>query len=373
MLKVMKNRQSITSAEEGLVAIFTVLVVMGILTLLTLGFSNITRQAQKRTLDDQLSTQAFYAAETGINRAWNLIDTGVLTSDKTECLNEMGSIDFGYAIDSPLGISVSCLLIDLSPSSVQFSSVPVGEARAFYIGRSTGPEINQFTFNWDNTGEQSPSNDDLSPDAVFDNGSPRLLTDANWGTRVGMVRVDIIPITADMTETLARDRMAEDSYSVFLYPSADPNADGSDAVHHIHTGINGQGIVLGRQCTGSNPGYRCTATVRMADGTSTGYYMRVRSYYNAVSLEITAKDTNGDSVEFHNTQAVIDSTGKVNDVYRRLKVSVPIGPEFPGYHEPFSILSASSLCKRIIGVPDASVIDTADGAGSDPACTISDP
>jgi len=31
--------------------------------------SNITRQAQRRTLDDQLNTQAFYAAESGINDA----------------------------------------------------------------------------------------------------------------------------------------------------------------------------------------------------------------------------------------------------------------------------------------------------------------
>ena len=65
----MRDTRNSKINEAGFIAIFSVLVIMGILTLLTIGFSNVTRQAQKRALDDHLNTHAFYAAESGINIA----------------------------------------------------------------------------------------------------------------------------------------------------------------------------------------------------------------------------------------------------------------------------------------------------------------
>lgn len=376
MLKFMKNSR-ISGNEQGIVAIFTVLIVMGILTLLVIGFSTITRQAQKRTLDDQLSTQAFYAAETGINRAWSLINDGSLTVEKTDCLNTIGGIDFGYEIDPDLGISVSCLLVDLTPPFIRADSVPVGQAMVFYVGRlPSDPDISQFTVSWDSAGDRAADNSDLSVDPVFTDNDPRLLSATAWGGRVGMVRVDIIPISGNMAAALSRNQLATGSYSVFLYPSRNPATGGAGTISEIESGTQNQGITVGKRCsTDVTADYRCTATLRLGSSVSNEYYVRLQSYYNPTDVELTAVDTSNNEVEFHDSQAVIDSTGRVNDVYRRIQVSVPILSEInriPGYHESFSILSASSLCKRVIGVPGASQIDGSNGASADAACSITD-
>ena len=69
--------------QDGIIAFFSVLVIMGILTLLTIGFSKVTRDAKKRTFDDALNTQAFYAAETGVNGAITAVRSGGITSANT--------------------------------------------------------------------------------------------------------------------------------------------------------------------------------------------------------------------------------------------------------------------------------------------------
>lgn len=364
MLKDMRA-PIVSRNEQGIVAIFTVMIIMGVLALLTMGFSNITRQAQRRTLDDQLSTQAFYAAETGINRARQLLSDGTLTADKDDCL---GGSDFGYDVDPELGISISCLLVDTTPTNVRIDTVPVGQSRSFYMG-SAGADFGNISIHWDDTARHDSS---LSTDTVFNSGTPRFTPAATWGNGLGVLRVDIVPITSNMATTLARENLVNNSYSFFLYPGQNSSTDGPDVVHTVGSAAEQKGIVLGRRCgtgTGHNPGYRCSASLRLGNTVSSRYFVRVQSYYNPVSLELNAQDNSGSPIEFVDTQAVIDATGRVNDVSRRIQVSVPLY-DVSGYHEVFSILSASSLCKRIIGVPNASTINGNDGASSDDACWI---
>ena len=48
---------------------------MIVMSLIVLGFAQISRRNQRESLDRQLSTQAFYAAESGVNDARELITT----------------------------------------------------------------------------------------------------------------------------------------------------------------------------------------------------------------------------------------------------------------------------------------------------------
>jgi Tfp pilus assembly protein PilX len=61
------------SNKKGFVSIITVITISILLSLLTLSFVRIINRSQRQTLDSQLSTQANYAAETGINDALRAI------------------------------------------------------------------------------------------------------------------------------------------------------------------------------------------------------------------------------------------------------------------------------------------------------------
>ena len=75
--------------QKGMAAILITLIMMIVISLIVLGFAQITRHDQQQALDKQLSTEAFYAAESGINDAINAIQNlNYLTSHpngKTNC------------------------------------------------------------------------------------------------------------------------------------------------------------------------------------------------------------------------------------------------------------------------------------------------
>ena len=55
--------------QRGFAAIVVALVLILVLSLLTIGFAELMRHEQRSALDKQLSSQAYYAAESGVNDA----------------------------------------------------------------------------------------------------------------------------------------------------------------------------------------------------------------------------------------------------------------------------------------------------------------
>lgn len=369
-------RQMNRSNQQGFVAIFSVLIIMGILTLLVIGFSNITRQAQRRALDDQLNTQAFYAAESGVNQ---VIARRSTLTNKESCTDMADVYDYEVGSDD-LGVNISCLLIDTDPSSLEFDSVPVVGSNpvvAYVSSSNVGDTIANLRFSWDSVNQNDPIsrvggtvyNDANGTDApgVFDGGLPRLRPSAEWGNAIGMVRVDLIP-----ADDLSRGSMTDDGYSFFLYPGANSatdapgNAIGEGVTTSVNPGAVGKGTVAGRKCSLTTGGYRCAANIHLTDP-GTAYYMRLQSYYGVTKVRVEGANASGGRINFAGGQAVVDSTGRVADVSRRIQVRIPLF-ETPGYHESFSILSAASLCKRLVVIPGSTQAPTEDtGALCNPA------
>lgn len=370
MIKEMNSNNK----QQGFVAIFTVIIIMAILSLITLGFSNITRQALRRTLDDQLNSQAFYAAETGINRAWRYIDgldegAGAsgpvsLTYVKDSCPDPAD--DYGYAIDPSANISISCLLVNMVPEDFDPGTVPVAGTNPpirTYVKPLDPVNPNEFTFSWDTDDSSDLRNAyDERPNNGFDgNNNPVLPPKANWGTggrNIGILRVDIVP-----ADNLARANMVNEGYTFFLYPTSHSSGSTAFSVYPgqaYSSQANHQGAVLLVRCADYNPATdpddfrRCSVDITLAGAAHGEYYMRLVSYYNPVRVSVVMRDGSGIEQQFYGAQAVIDATGKVDDVSRRVQVRVPIKwskNDYPGFAENFSILSASSLCKRLAGKP----------------------
>ncbi|MFZ1323545.1 MAG: PilX N-terminal domain-containing pilus assembly protein [Candidatus Saccharimonadales bacterium] len=335
------NSRSRAGQEDGFVSIFSVVIIMAILTLITIGFTNVTRRAQRNTLDNQQNTQAFYAAESGVNDAVRLLKSDPAYTKATCDAGDPAY--FKYDLNAATGVGYTCVLVDSTPPTQSFDSVPTvdkGEPVITTLASENGATIQLVRIEWD------------SPNGIADpvalatpsmSGNIANLPDARptgWGSRVGILRVDLVPDTS-----VTRKDLADNSYTFFLMPSNN----GAIAFTAV-AGSDGQGSVFVTNCSQAPP-VRCMANVTLNNpGTINRYRMRMTSYYRAVDVSSIKILNAGSVLEQKDGQALIDSTGKAVDVFRRIQVTVPLR-SVVGYHEPFSILAASDICKRLLTAP----------------------
>lgn len=359
MQRLEKQPQN-SMGDRGFVSIFSVMMIMGILTLLTIGFTNIVRRAQRSTLDNQLSTQAFYAAESGVNDAIRTLQ-GNSDYSKTTC--EGDTTNFTYVINAAQNVHYTCILVDSTPPYLTYDEVPVagvGEPILAPLESANGAIIDEIQFSFD-----APNGTDPIRNDGYAGTNPIFTTAAAWGTYVGVMRVDLIP----MNITYDRASLVNNSYTFFLYPSLN----GTVVPMTVTNGNANQGPVLEVDCNaGAAP--RCSANIQLQHTsgvlTANNYRMRIQSLYQPVRVHSIRILNSGNVLDLENGQAVIDSTGRANDVFRRIQVRVPL-TIVPGMHEPFSILSGDSICKRLVAAGGAAPTATTDALNAtDQACQI---
>jgi hypothetical protein len=80
------------------------------------------------------------------------------------------------------------------------------------------------------------------------------------------------------------------------------------------------------------------------------YAMRVNGVYVGGSVDISVDDSAGRPLLLKDAQALVDATGKAEDVLRRVQARIAITP--PGNGGEFALQSGSSICKRFGIAPD---------------------
>ncbi|MCA9347872.1 hypothetical protein KC867_00520 [Candidatus Saccharibacteria bacterium] len=325
---------------SGMVAIFSVMIIMGLLGIVVLGYSAIVRNAQTRTLEEHLYTQAYYAAESGVNVALAEIKGGQKL--KSTCGASGGG---NYNIDADSGMRIGCLtyatrLVDFktiipeSGDSIARVKVEDGVLPANNTLKSLKIQVD----GWHNSPVGSMSGD----------GTPQLLQQSEWGSegRADIIKLDIIPV-----DQYSRSGLTTSSYTVYIYPVA--------------TGSNTFTVT-----PGSNPNIVSAATgldnVTLNLGTALGseFYIRQSLVYGLQSVGVTMSFTNttGESLTVVDTQAEIDSTGYANYVARRILVRVPLGGDADTFTHPFSVFSGDRICKLYNYIP------TVSNSGSEGGC-----
>lgn len=332
------KQQPLGTAESGFVAIFVSIIIMMVLTLVVIGFTHLVREEQRRSLDRQLTTQAFYAAESGINDAVSAIRSGLITNNSTSC--ETPASLGASNLDNSLNVNYSCVLINTKVSDIKKDNVPViGREQAFIMPLETdsnGP-LTRLDIQWDSVAAAS------LPGGSFNPAGPVLPTTGAWGSgTVGGLRIDITPTTGGMT----RSDMVNRTMTFYILPQ-------SNGGGFTGTTTPSKGQVLIADCNDPDPDtYRCNTIVNLNPAGEASYTIRVTSLYNPARLWIRALNNGGGSVVLRNAQAIIDSQGKSADVFRRIQERVPISSEYSNYESPpFVMQSGNSICKRILAYP----------------------
>lgn len=350
-----KKRLALSNNQEGFAALVIAIVLILVLSLLTIGFADLMRKEEKAALDKHLSTQAYYAAEAGINDAAKAINDG-LTTAKTSCgkysAAEAAAVTGGSALtDNTVGaaadnVSYSCLLIDPSPKSLVYGPTDETQSKVVEVS-GTDPDdpaleapIEKLIISW----EDSNKRDNFVP------SGNAFTTTSSWPSATGVVRLGITPLVNGGIE---RNTLKNSTYAGFLYPNAGGTALTSVAAYPEYpyadstTGDN-SGTILNGNCNKSSQPRMCNVTITGL--TQVNYLLTLRWIYSSPSITIQAIGNSGRVLRIKNAQTLVDSTGKAQDVLRRIQVRIPAHTVFN--HTDYSLEAMNGICKQLQIFPD---------------------
>lgn len=358
--------------ENGFASIIIVLTLVIILALMMLGFAKLQNSARLNALDRQLSTQAFYAAESGVNDAENALQKGYRTppgSGGNTCLNTSNpftltdgsgnSINYNDTLNSASNVAYTCLMVDTHPSTLEYN--PVGTSDSKYI-----------TFQaYDSAGNPAPINSmEISWQAqdgsvvYSDRGVGNFPANNQWVTNAGgnaigpgVIRLSLTPLSS-----LAPTSLITNTLTAFLYPNGSATGN-PGSINYAATNGAGtpaayqqQGQIIGGGCKANNPQLKqCNVKITNLGGMSS-VLLRFKSMYTPSDVAIKAyssSDASTGVLNIEGAQAVVDSTGKAQDELRRIQVRVPVQAQ---YYFPEGVLDAAgSICKQLQVAPPATI------------------
>lgn len=353
------KRVSIRRDQSGMAAITIVLILMIVISLTVLSFAKIIRREQESALNDQLSSRAFYAAESGINIAKQALNnsaaaTTYAAAPKTNCGSDVYITNAQLALDAASQTEVSCLTIDTAQDTLLYS---VSQNHSQSIPLNGSAPITSVTLTWQSTSANGSEN--------YNTCSARPLPNnpayGSWNCPAPALRVDLVP--AD-SANLTRANLTNRLFTVFMIPRDNSTAATVSASYdNSSTGAN-QGLRLDTvHCNGNSRPYACSARItNLFNGLSsrTGY-LRIASYYGDSLVSVSAQ-AGGATVELSGAQATIDSTGRALDVVRRVQARVPLAEEFA--YPDAGVLGTAGLCKVYERIPGATVPVVQNGAAA---------
>jgi len=185
--------------ENGFVSIIAATTIMILVSLIVIGFSVLMQREQRQSLDRQLSTQAYYAAETGVNDVYQLLrdNPDSIPLEKNECDVSDPTEPWNDGVISGTGdnaevVSYSCLRYDRTPVDLVFTDTltATSGSKIFPIESvNSGEGVDDVTFSWNGSG--GTANYDGSSSSC-NNNLPRTFA----SNRVPLLRVDIIEAPA---------------------------------------------------------------------------------------------------------------------------------------------------------------------------------
>ena len=319
-----KSRRVVRN-QSGLVSIMVTMIMMLVITLIVLGFSQVSRREQRQSLDRQLSTQAFFAAESAVNDARQKIKQDIVATgeahEKTVCEPD-SNYTTSATIDTANEVSYPCLLVSTRLNSLT-ASVSAG-GRSINIPIEPSGTMQRLHINW-NAAPAPTNQGDVASNCQSNN---KFQAKNDWDCPYGLLRADIVPTGPP----LSRDSMQTGQRTMFFYPTPNASTFSQDWA----------------TANGAIPELACKVETGCdidINGIPSGNYaLRLSSQYKSGVVTITAYGAGTTPLELRNAQILIDATGKARDVMRRIQVRLPLTPS--GATPDYAIESASSICKR---------------------------
>jgi hypothetical protein len=365
-----KHKRGSLADEQGFAALVIAIVLVIVLSLITVGFAQLMQSNQRSALDKQLSTQAYYAAETGINDAAKAINDG-MTQFKNTCnspasftstLSPTVASDLASTqVGNGTGAQYTCLLIDPDPLGLDYGSIPsigTGSSKSVELTGITNDDsrtptpIGSLLISWKSA--ESSGSDTFVPGADGNNFYPT----SQWPASTPLLRISLVPLA---TGIVNRSSLISDNYVGFLYPNNDGSGSTLASLPSNPAENVGKttGDIINGNCNLTNidtdhnlPQY---CNVHLTDLGQANYLLNMSSMYGDTRVTINAYDESGNQLRIGNAQTTVDSTGEAQDVLRRLQVRIPY---HNNYTTPDGNETMSNICKQLQLYPASDTADT---------------
>lgn len=348
----MKSMSRIRRDEQGMVSILVTMIMIIVISLIVIGFAQVARRNQREALDTQLSTAAYYAAESGVNAALQYFSThptpdAALTTPSSDCKyfinnylspsNDYGTIN---VLDAPSNTRYTCLLVNPAPGTLEAKPVTQDSNTVWRLSNDSGLAFKSLTFQW--TGQAGSTQPGSCP------AGTQLPSYTAWNCRYGILRIDLVNAAAATGAALESNA---GTTTFFLIPSSSGSGAitipaGAPQAATSCSGASCPGQIVDAKCPVSATNTACTTTLNFAAG-STDYYARMTMLYrDAGDLTLSGVDSAGVASKFKDAQAIIDSTGQSQDELRRVQVRVPLTAPSSAMPD-YGLMGTNEICKQI--------------------------
>lgn len=346
--------------QQGFASLVIALILIIVMGLLTVAFAQLARREQQTALNKQLSNQAYYAAESGINDIAQKVkaaaDAGQITVsgssvavngvtvDKTKCLSALNGNNLlpspspsSTTINQQTNTSYTCALVDLSPPKLVYSDLSPGDQRSTIFTPSPAPTSPTFSFNVEWSSADTTTKHNQFPPSIF---GTRLGQSGPWNGALypAVLQFSITPLNNG--SSLDRNSLIANTYTAYLRP-----AQASSGPATYSTGSINQGQIYNASCSGAGTASpSCSVTINNVPYTVPGedYLIRFLDFYDSSNINVNTTSL-GTQFNFSNGQYVIDVTGKAQNVLKRVQVVLS---QQPTNGLGTQAIEAKDICKR---------------------------
>lgn len=377
-----KNSQS----QSGAVSLFVVIFSALLLTIITISFVQLMIRDQRQATASDLSQSAYDSAQAGVEDAKrlllldqacrsNIAGPSVNCSQVSAALAVVpGTIQSACDALSQSGIVAVTngeTLIQQSTNDTAtkldqaYTCVKIATDTADYLGQLENNEstmiplkgdraFSKIELSWFSTQDLSSGNPSLGFPATGTNlVLPRV--GAGWAANYpALMRAQLMQLGSNFKLSDFDNGVdgKSNANTLFLYPvnggSNPPNIDKSFILDGRRSSSNAPQPVLCRQ-TLAGGGYACKVTLDVPDPVdgdvnNRNAFLRLSALYNKAHFQIKLKDSIGADVKLSGVQPEVDSTGRANDLFRRVVSRVELRGEFT--YPSAEIDLTGNLCKN---------------------------
>jgi len=343
--------------QSAAVSLFVVIFATLLITIVTVSFARIMIKGQQQATTIDLSQSAYDSALAGVEdakrallRYQSICDSGgdcSLAKDKiesktcNEAINTLKDVEYSneevkIQTDSSnlLDQAYTCVKINLNTIDYLGS---LAKDESDFIPLKGVSDFDRIKIEWFNL-------EDAGSTGIVGLISPvgTIPLPATWSAKPPILKTQMIQFGDNFRlDDFDNDEGSTDS--LFLYPSR-TGASNVSFVSDKHQTPSNSPLRIDCDSDISSGGYSCSATI-MVNSSMDNKFLRLSSIYNKTNYRITL--LNGSNiVEFNSVQPEVDSTGRTNDMFRRVKSRVELNTNFP-YPEA-TIDVTGNLCKDFI-------------------------
>lgn len=337
--------------QQGSMSFLTVIFLAIVLSIITLSFVRISTTEQRQAVDDDLTTRAFYAAESGVEDAKRAISDYVNGTLSLAQLNPDVCDPAGVVSDGELNATLeteyTCQFINLNPDDYQDELDPWESVTIPLSGLGAFDDI---TISWHIPGDDG---------TIVSRGTSNLPDYVVWNNSnyAAMLRAAVIDTPAGSFD---RNQMA--SRSIFINPHT--SGGGTFDVNAS------DGNIVNAQCadvdlndpadSGEYLNYACTVELSGFSGLNANKYLHLQALYRGAHIQISLENT-----QFDDVQAVIDVTGRSGDVFRRVEARVSLVEDNFNFPD-VAVWSNEEICKNFTVTDDPADFDPGNCSWSSP-------